>query len=74
MVPKYGDERHHYEFRVAGLLSPTAQGAFVGLDITEIPPQTVISGSLMDEAEMHGVLGLIQALGLHMVSVRELEP
>ncbi len=67
------DQPRQYEFRIWGRLSPTAQAAFLGMEVAEIPPQTVISGSVPDESALHGVLGLIQSLGLHVLSVRQID-
>ena len=58
-----------YEFRVAGRLSERAQGAFVDMAVHVAPPETVISGEVVDDAHLHGVLAQIQNLGLHVVSV-----
>ncbi len=58
-----------YEFRVAGRLSERAQGAFADMAVHDEPPETVISGEVVDDAHLHGVLAQIQNLGLHVVSV-----
>jgi hypothetical protein len=58
-----------YEFRVAGRLSQRVQGAFVDMTVADAPPETVISGEVLDDAHLHGVLAQIQNLGLHVVSV-----
>ena len=38
------------------------------------PTQTVIAGAVDDDDELHEMLGLIQALGLHVVSVQRVTP
>jgi hypothetical protein len=58
-----------YEFRVSGRLSERTQGAFVDMAVHDAPPETVISGEVVDDAHLHGVLAQIQNLGLHVVSV-----
>lgn len=60
-----------YEFRVSGRLSERVQGAFADMVVRDAPPETVISGEVLDDAHMHGVLAQIQNLGLHVVSVLE---
>ena len=60
-----------YEFRVSGRLSERAQGAFVDMAVHDAPPETVISGEVVDDAHLHGVLAQIQNLGLHVVSVSQ---
>jgi hypothetical protein len=57
-----------YEFHVAGRLSATAREAFTGMDVRDVPAETVISTNVDEDADMHHVLDLIQSLGLHLVS------
>ena len=57
-----------YEFQVSGRLSDTARGAFAGMDVREVPAETVIATDVVDDADVHAVLDLIQSLGLHVVS------
>lgn len=61
-----------YEIRVSGLLSETAQDAFEGMRVAERPAETVIMGQVIDESHLHGLLALIQDLGLHVVSIQQL--
>ncbi|WP_275585796.1 hypothetical protein [Geodermatophilus sabuli] len=42
--------------------------------LVEAPPETIIYGEVIDEAHLHGMLALIQDLGLHVVSVHEVKP
>ncbi|SEO61942.1 hypothetical protein [Trujillonella endophytica] len=63
----------HYEFRVAGHLSDRTRGAFPDMVLLEAPPETIISGEVIDEAHLHGVLALLQDLGLHVVSLHEVQ-
>lgn len=60
-----------YEFRVAGRLSERTRGAFPDMTVLDVPPETIISGEVVDESHMHGVLALIQDLGLRVVSVNQ---
>ncbi|NEK57996.1 hypothetical protein GCU56_08940 [Geodermatophilus sabuli] len=64
----------HYQFRVAGHLSDRTRGAFPDMVLVEAPPETIIYGEVIDEAHLHGMLALIQDLGLHVVSVHEVKP
>jgi hypothetical protein len=61
-----------YEFRVSGWLSDQTRGAFAGMVVEDAPPETVIYGDVIDEAQLHGVLVLIQSLGLRVVSLHEI--
>jgi hypothetical protein len=59
-----------YEFRVSGRLSQRAQDAFIGMEVVEVPAETVIAGDIADDGGVQEVLALIQSLGLKVVSVR----
>jgi hypothetical protein len=65
-------EPRRYEFRVAGLLSERTRGAFGDMTIEDAPPETIIAGKVLDDAHLHGVLALIQDLGLTVVSVNQI--
>jgi hypothetical protein len=60
-----------YEFRVAGLVSERTRSAFPDMTVVDAPPETIILGDVLDESHLHGVLALIQDLGLHLVAVNE---
>lgn len=59
-----------YEFRITGRLSERARHAFPGMEVREVPAETVISGDVAVEGGVQEVLARIQALGLEVVSVR----
>ena len=63
-----------YEIRVEGVLDQRWTAWFEGLDITSDHSQTVISGPVLDQAALHGLLNRVCDLGLVIVSVRRLEP
>lgn len=65
-------ERLRYEFRVSGLLSERTRDAFPDMTVVDAPPETIILGDVLDESHLHGVLALIQDLGLHVVSVNQI--
>jgi hypothetical protein len=58
-----------YEFIVDGRLSDVARVAFVGMRVTETPPQTIIEGDIVDESHLHGIIAQLQTLGVTVVSV-----
>jgi hypothetical protein len=60
-----------YEFRVAGLLSERTRGAFPDMTVVDVEPETIILGEVVDESHLHGVLALIQDLGLRIVAVNQ---
>jgi hypothetical protein len=63
-----------YEVRVTGRLSERAQDAFAGLDVAEVSAETVISGVVHQDDQLHELLEVVQSLGLHVVSVEQVAP
>lgn len=59
-----------YEFRVDGALPEAARDAFCDMRIEEFRAQTVISGTVIDESHLHGIVAQMRALGLTVVSAR----
>lgn len=60
-----------YEFRVAGQPTDHTRAAFPDMSVEEAAPETIIVGTVLDDAQLHGVLAQIQALGLRVVSMQE---
>jgi hypothetical protein len=56
---------------VAGLLSERTRDAFPDMTVVDVPAETIILGEVVDESHLHGVLALIQDLGLRVVSINE---
>jgi hypothetical protein len=62
-----------YEIRVEGHIGESWSSWFEGLTIRhEESGETVLSGTLVDEAALHGVLAKIRDLGLPLVGVKRL--
>jgi len=60
----------HYQIRIEGHLSDSWSSWFEGLTIChESSGETVLAGSLADQAALHGVLMRIRDLGLPLISV-----
>jgi hypothetical protein len=59
-----------YEVRVTGQLSQRARDAFAGVDLTDVTTETVFSGVIHDDEQLHDMLAAVQSLGLHVVSVQ----
>jgi hypothetical protein len=61
-----------YEFRIRGRLSATLLARFDPLvsDVERV--ETVLHGRMRDQAELHGVIERVHALGLELVEVRRL--
>jgi len=63
-----------YEVRVTGRLSQRARDAFAGMDVAEVTAETVISGLVHEDEQLHDLLSVVQSLGLHVVSVEQVTP
>jgi hypothetical protein len=61
-----------YEIRVRNHLGETMLRAFPALRAETRGGDTILRGALRDQAELHGVLAQIEALGLELLEVRRL--
>ena len=71
------DDRHgpHYEIRLQGHLDHRWAAWFDGLSLTrESDGTTVIHGSVVDQAALHGLLGKVRDLGLALIAVIQIDP
>jgi hypothetical protein len=60
------------EIRIRGRLGRTVRAAFPALDAQAQGQDTVLTGTLADQAALYGVLAQVEALGLELVEVRQL--
>jgi len=73
------DEKHNqpqcYEIRLKGHLDDRWSDWFEGLTITlEEDGNTLLTGSVIDQAALHGLLKKVRDLGMPLVSVSPVEP
>lgn len=65
------DSDWHYQIKVEGYLNPTWSVWFEELTLTHDPDgSTSLSGDIIDQAALHGVLIKIRDLGLTLISVQ----
>jgi hypothetical protein len=65
----------HFEIRVRGVLDSGWSAWFDGLQVTsDERGQTVIAGSVVDQAALHGLLAKVRDLGLELLEVRRTDP
>lgn len=63
-----------YEIRVKGHLDPSWSDWFDGLTIThEDNGETLLAGTLTDQAALHGLLNRVSDLGIPLISVNTVE-
>jgi hypothetical protein len=61
-----------YEFRIRGRLSDSILARFEMLESDADRVETVLHGPVRDQAELHGIIERVQALGLDLMEVRRL--
>jgi hypothetical protein len=61
-----------YEIRVRGRVSRSLLDSFERMESELEPVETIIHGPVRDQAELHGLIDRIQALGLELIEVRRL--
>jgi hypothetical protein len=68
-------QHHCYEIRLKGHLDDQWTEWFEGLTITlEEDGDTLLTGPVIDQAALHGLLKKVRDLGMPLVSVSPLEP
>jgi hypothetical protein len=63
-----------YQISVRGCLGETMRAAFPALQARTRGGDTLLTGTLADQAALYGVLAEIGALGLELLEVRRLPP
>ena len=62
----------YYEIRVAGVLPPEVLLDFDRLTASVEPVETVVHGSLQDQAALQGFLARLETFGVQVLEVRRL--
>jgi hypothetical protein len=64
-----------YEIRLKGHLEPRWTAWFEALSLTqESDGTTVIRGSVIDQAALHGLLSKVRDLGLPLIALTQVDP
>jgi hypothetical protein len=72
--PGTWDEAGRYEIRIRGHLATRWAASFDGLNLSHGNDRTtVLHGSIVDQAALHGVLQHIRDLGLPLLSVTRID-
>jgi len=61
-----------FEIRIRGTVSAATLESFERMESTLEPAETVLRGPVRDQAELHGLIDRVQALGLELIEVRRL--
>lgn len=74
--PEYdADQPMVYQIRIRGHLGRQRMNWFEGLTITlEENGDTLLTGTVMDQAALHGLLKKVRDLGIPLLSVNSVEP
>jgi len=69
------DQPMVYQIRVKGHLGPQWTDWFAGLTITlEDNGETLLTGSVVDQAALHGLLRKVRDLGMPLISAIRVKP
>ena len=75
MIVTPTSDAQYYEIRLKGHLEARWVNQFDGLTITlEESGDTLLTGSVMDQAALHGLLKKVRDLGMPLVSVVQVHP
>jgi hypothetical protein len=66
------DQPNSYLIRIQGTIDPTWSDWFGGFTITPQHGETVLEGQVSQQAALHGILAMINELGLSLISVTRL--
>jgi hypothetical protein len=61
-----------YEIRIRGRVGESVLGSFDDMDAAVGSGETVLTGTIIDQAQLHGLLERIQLLGLELIEIRQL--
>jgi hypothetical protein len=59
-----------YEIRIRGRVGASTLTSFEDMEAAIRPAETVLRGTITDQAHLHGLLERIQLLGLELIEIR----
>ena len=62
-----------YQVVIRGRLGEHLAGLFGQLEVGSRPGQTTLTGNFADQAQLHGLLGQLRDLGIHLISVNPVD-
>ena len=69
------DQPRVYQIRIKGYLGPQWADWFEGLTITlEEDGNTLLTGTVIDQSALHGLLKKVRDLGMPLLAVNRVEP
>ena len=69
----FSDRPSTYQIRVQGLLDPQWADWFDGFTFAYVGPETLLTGLVVDQSALHGLIDKLGDLGLVLLSLRRLE-
>lgn len=63
-----------YEIRIKGRVGSSVLASFDEMEAAIRPAETVLRGTVTDQAQLHGLLERIQLLGLELIEIRQVSP
>lgn len=64
---------HRYEIRLRGELTERWAAWFEGLTLRYTNGETILTGRIVDQAALHGLLAKIRDLGLALIAVNQID-
>jgi hypothetical protein len=61
-----------YEIRIKGRVGQSVLASFEDMEAATGPAETILTGRVVDQAQLHGLLERIQLLGLELIEMRQL--
>ncbi|UCH63555.1 MAG: hypothetical protein JSU77_03670 [Fidelibacterota bacterium] len=64
----------HYQIKLQGQLREQWSDWFSGMTVTICKGMTLLTGPVIDQSALHGILTRVRDLGLPLISINRIEP